>query len=476
MVSPLDDHNVAVASTGSADYGSDAEERGWRALLVASEALGWRHATRGPLAQVIPPAARVAIKPNLVSHENQAPYGVEPLLTHRSIIDAAFRAAQAAGAQEIIVGDAPIQRCDFPAMLRASGLDEWAQMRAACAQFNGVRDFRRTVSTVHAGVRRACEDRLGMDQFTLFDLGTSSLLEPVTRNDTPFRVTCYDPRLLERTHAPGKHQYLVARDLLRADVVINVPKLKMHRKAGITGALKNLVGINGNKEFLPHHRAGGARSGGDCYPGASRAKAMLEYVLDQQNSAESVLPTQFWAKAQRAIGAFLKSRGDRLGVEGAWSGNDTVWRMCLDLNRILIYGRTDGTLADEPQRTVIHLVDAVIAGQGEGPLAPEPLPLGLVLLGQNAAAVDWVGAWLLGYDPWRIPLTRNAFEVAPWPIARFAAAAVEICGDLGSGKANHVLPSQTPTGKIHYPVGWVDAAASSVRGLAAAGVSGHEAA
>jgi len=36
--------------------------------------------------------------------------------------------------------------------------------------------------------------------------------------------------------------------------------LKLHRKAGITCALKNLIGINGNKEYLPHHRLGGSQA------------------------------------------------------------------------------------------------------------------------------------------------------------------------------------------------------------------------
>ncbi|MCV6004648.1 DUF362 domain-containing protein, partial [Escherichia coli] len=85
--------------------------------------------------------------------------------------------------------------------------------------------------------------------FVLFDLGRESLLEPITDQGQNFRVTCYDPRLLAARHAPGRHQYLVSRDIIEADVVINLPKLKTHKKAGLTCALKNLIGINGNKEF-----------------------------------------------------------------------------------------------------------------------------------------------------------------------------------------------------------------------------------
>ena len=130
------------------------------------------------------------------------------------------------------------------------------------ARFKGIRDFRRTTCVFVDGVRVSTEGLQSEDRFVLFDLGRDSLLEPITDARDSFRVTCYDPRLLAKTHAPGRHRYLVARDIIDADVVINLPKLKTHKKAGITCALKNLIGINGNKEYLPHHRIGGSTSGG----------------------------------------------------------------------------------------------------------------------------------------------------------------------------------------------------------------------
>jgi uncharacterized protein (DUF362 family) len=87
-------------------------------------------------------------------------------------------------------------------------------------------------------------------EYVLFDLADRSLLDVPEWDASRFRVTMYDPDRLRRTHARGRHQYLVAREVIAADLVVNLPKLKSHRKAGITGALKNLVGINGNKEYL----------------------------------------------------------------------------------------------------------------------------------------------------------------------------------------------------------------------------------
>ncbi|MFY9554433.1 MAG: DUF362 domain-containing protein, partial [Blastocatellia bacterium] len=353
---------------------------------------------------------------------------------------------------------APIQGCHLDELLTATGLDRWAaQLMRVEKRFRGLRDFRRTTCEFVNGVRVASEELVDKDRFVLFDLSSESLLEPVTDEDHPFRVTCYDPRLLAKTHAPRRHQYLVTKDVIDADVVINLPKLKTHRKAGVTCALKNLIGINGNKEYLPHHRIGGSETGGDCYPGDSRIKRALEYTLDRQNMASSFAAARVWRQVATQLDRVSSVGGDRLGVEGSWSGNDTVWRTGLDLNRILLYGRSDGTLADMPQRQVIHLVDAVIAGQGDGPLRPEPLPLGLIFAGTNAAAVDWVGAQLLGYDPHRIPIAREAFGRIRWPIAAFASDEVTVVGDLGAGLSDRVLGQSEIANDVVYPAGWINA-------------------
>ncbi|HEX8355149.1 MAG TPA: DUF362 domain-containing protein, partial [Pyrinomonadaceae bacterium] len=423
-----------VAAARAEGYDGDAVAR---ALESASAALGWGDASRGALGGVVREGARVLVKPNFVLHENQGPWGVEPLLTHGSVVRAVVEAALRAGAAEVLVGDAPVQGCDFEKLLAATGLDAWAEgLSAREPRFGGVRDFRRTVSSFDGGVRRAAEGVQPEDRFALFDLGGESLLEPITDGGGRFRVTCYDPRLLARTHAPGRHQYLVARDVLEADVVVNLPKLKTHMKAGVTCALKNLIGINGNKEYLPHHRLGGSEQGGDCYPGGSKIKRALEYVFDRQNTAPTAAEGRAWASAATQLYRVLhRTGGDRLGIEGSWSGNDTIWRTCLDLNRVLLYGRADATLAERPQRRVVHVVDAVVAGQGNGPLAPQPLALGLLLAGECAAAVDYVGALLLGYEPARVPVVRHAFDRFRWPLAGFEPEEVTLAGWLGEGGA-----------------------------------------
>jgi uncharacterized protein (DUF362 family) len=460
------DPRVAVAELASASYpvAGAPENEIARALLRLARELGWSDG-RGPFGGIIPRGARVLIKPNLVLDRNQGRWGMEPLITHPSLIRVVAEAALMADPSEVLVGDAPIQSCDFNRLTEVTELDRWAEeLMNRDSRFRGVRDFRRTTCNIENGVRIASEDRQSEDGFALMDLAENSLLEPITDDSDSFRVTCYDPRLMAKTHSSGRHQYLVARDVLDSDVIINLPKLKTHKKAGVTCALKNLIGINGNKEYLPHHRVGGAETGGDCYPGGSRVKRLLEYSLDRQNMAGSFPEAKLWSELATNLNRVLRLKGDSYGTEGSWSGNDTIWRTCLDLNRILLYGRPDRTLGDEPQRRVIHLVDAVIAGQGEGPLSPEPLEMKLLFAGQNAVAVDWVGAMLLGYDPERIPIVRNGFGDFRWPLTDFAPGDVRVEGALGSGIASDVLAQYDPCKEINHPLGWRDAARA--RGLA----------
>lgn len=423
-----------------------------RTLAELSETLGWG-SPASPFAEVVPAGARVVVKPNWVMHANKGTWGIEPLLTHGTVVRAVCEALLRTGLGALTVGDAPLQSCDFDRLLEACDLPGWsAALAARDPRFRGLEDFRRTRSELRQGVLVQHEEQVALEDFVLFDLGSDSLLEPVSRPARRFRVTQYRPDLMSRTHGPGRHRYLVARRVIEADVVVNLPKLKTHRKAGLTNALKNLIGINGNKEYLPHHRVGGSAAGGDCYPGRSILKRTSERLLDAQNSV-----TAGWAKRGlnlpiRALGLAARLSVDALGVEGAWSGNDTVWRTCLDLNRILRYGRADGSLAETPQRRILHVMDAIVAGQGDGPLAPEPFPLGLLGASDDPAALDFVGASLLGYRPDRIPTVREAFGGFRWRLSDAAMGEVDAVDVRGRPIDLGALP-----GPERYPMGWVEA-------------------
>src|SRR5690242_19177566 len=458
MTSDLNDNfkaGLALAEVAPSAYAATgAESSGARAVEQVASELTWSAEGKGAFGSLIPPGARVLLKPNWVLHHNQSDGGMDPMITHHSIIKAVVEAVLQAEPAEVVVGDAPIQTCDFAKLLETGDLVPWADaLMKADSRFRGVKDFRRTTSKYVNGVRVADENLLPEDEFVLFDLGGDTLLEPITDEKDDFRVTCYDPRLMAKTHGRGRHRYLVARDVIAADLVINLPKLKTHKKAGITCALKNLIGINGNKEYLPHHRIGGANLGGDCYPGDSTIKRMLEYAADQQNTSESVSVEKAWSVVATQLNRMLHLLGDNLGIEGSWSGNDTIWRTGLDLNRVLLYGELDGGMAATPRRRVVHVVDAIVAGQGDGPLSPLPLRLGLLFAGNNAACVDWFGAELLGYDPQLISIVRGAFASFRWPITASGPEEIRVSGDWGTGKVSDMIDEEKLPDVIH-PVGW----------------------
>ena len=462
MITELDSNfesSVALTEVPVEAYKQESEALVYQAIERLASDLDWAGDGSGPFGKIIPRGTRVLIKPNFVLDHNQGSGGMEPMVTHQSVVRAVVNAALKAQPAEVVVGDAPIQTCDFSALLDVTGLGAWAeQLQSSDLRFKGIKDFRRTTARYVNGVRIAQEDILPEDQFVLFDLGAESLLEPITREKDDFRVTCYDPRLMAKTHSRGLHRYLVAKDVVDADVVINLPKLKTHKKAGITCALKNLIGINGNKEYLPHHRLGGTNLGGDCYPGNSRVKRALEYASDQQNLSDSGTIGRVWSGVATQLTRVLNVMGDNLGIEGSWSGNDTIWRTGLDLNRILLYGNVDGSMSSTPRRRVVHLADGIVAGQGDGPLSPQPLNLGLLFAGNNAANVDWFGARLLAYDPELLPIVREAFGSFRWPISNSRPDDAMLLGDWGVGKINDVAIKEKLS--VVHPFGWRDAAAS----------------
>jgi len=433
-----DDHSLAPeigGATNSADLALHQLFRTWRLDLDHYGTSAWN-----PLAAFIPSGSKIVIKPNWVFHENQRGAGLDCLITHSSVIEAVAKYVGLTNPAQLIIGDAPIQGCDFAQLRKLAGIDEAAdRLRQRGLQFS-IADFRRTILKDNSLGHERSEGVRDLENFVLFDLGEDSLLESLSGDADKFRVTMYNPELLHRTHAPGRHQYLIAREIVEANVVINLPKLKSHRKACVTGALKNLVGINGNKEYLPHHRKGGSESGGDCYAGGPAWKHAVEDLLDAANRRQpGATQTAFAWMAGTAERIAAKLGADE-NLEGSWYGNDTIWRTCLDLQRILRYGKRDGSLAATPQRTVMSITDAIVGGEGEGPLGNTPVPSGFVTGALNPAAVEWVHARLMGFDPAKIPLIREAFGRFKYPLADFSRNSIQVWMGDAETPACDVLP------------------------------------
>ncbi len=404
-----------------------------------------------PIGDLVQPGGKIVVKPNWVLHANEGPGGTDCLITHASILRAVLDYVLLAKPAAVVIGDAPVQVCHFD-QVQALGFDRVAAHFRSLGAPITVKDFRRTTMVREIHTAQVSEERHALDEFVRIDLGTRSQLEPIAKDFQRFRVTMYDPRKLPQNHRPGLHRYLVARDILEADLVVNVPKLKTHKKAGITAALKNLVGINGNKDFLPHHRKGAVDRGGDNYAESSLPKWLTEVTLDFAN--RHLHWPRFYARISRFAYRFLffdRIRGKSTDIEGGWHGNDTVWRMCLDLNKVLLYADPAGRLHDQPQRAVLHVLDALIAGEGEGPLRSDPRPIGALLASQNAAALDWVAALAIGLDPARISISAHAFGGPDLPLTDYPPSQIVLLNNGQPTALADLRPAQPP---FTVPAGW----------------------
>jgi len=390
----------------------------YAAVRAALRALGLDAARFGtpdwnPLGAIVARGARVVCKPNFIRHWNPTPgSSVESVITHGSVLRAALDYARLAVGPEgsLAIAEAPQHDCDFGEIRRIAGLDELQRFYAEALGCElEIIDLRREAVVYRDGViveRRVLPgDPCG---YRLVDLGPHSHFHGSDLDPRRFRGADYDSGPTSEHHLGGKHEYLLSETVLCADLVVNLPKLKTHKKTGVTLALKNLVGINGDKNLLPHHSAGSTTSGGDEFPPGSPTDTMrgLGVELGRRLLARGI-GTRMLRVLRRVENA---ARGEGFIRSGNWHGNRTTWRMCLDLNRALYYSDATGSHwgASAPVRTVLTVIDGIVAGEGEGPLAPRDRPLGVVLAATDPLALDLVCVRLMGFDEARIPKLREA--------------------------------------------------------------------
>jgi hypothetical protein len=125
---------------------------------------------------------------------------------------------------------------------------------------------------------------------------------------------------------------------------------------------------------------------------------------------------------------------------GNWFGNDTCWRMVLDLNRALLYGNPDGSWRESGSKPYVGIVEGIVGGEGNGPLGPDPVESRVMLAGSDPAAIDLVACRLMGFEPRAVPLIERAFDSHRWRIAANGLDEVMVM-DRAAGE---VVPSHEP--------------------------------
>jgi uncharacterized protein (DUF362 family) len=373
-----------------------------------------------PLSALVRPGGHVVLKPNWIRHFNPsegAGGSMASVITHGSVVravaDYAFLAVGEAG--RVTIAEAPQQDCELDRVAAWVGLQEIVADFAARGLDLEVIDLRR--ETVRF------EDRIVVDRqplpgdpagYRVVDLGSESFFAASELDPERFRGADYDPDPTIQHHRDGQHAYFLSETVLSADLIVNLPKLKTHKKTGVTLALKNLVGVNGDKNWLPHHSMGSVAEGGDEFPG----DRWLDRV--RSRAAEWARP---WLSRGSALPLFklvrrveMNARGEDFPRSGNWWGNRTTWRMVCDLNRCVYYSDRKGLHLDapEPVRPVLTIIDGIVAGEGGGPLQPRDVALGAVVASTDPVAADLAAIRLMGFDEHRIPKVWEPMR-APGP-------------------------------------------------------------
>jgi Domain of unknown function (DUF362) len=293
--------------------------------------------------------------------------------------------------------------------------------------------------------------------YVKIDLGENSEFADVPERAPRLYGAEYDISETGGHHTAGQHEYLVARSFLEADVVLNVPKWKTHKKSGITVWIKSVIGICGDKNWLPHHTEGTPAEGGDQFAD-SGAKQKLERRLVALTKRALLRggPVRLRAgSVLRKAGTYVFGDTNRGTIRsGNWHGNDTIWRTVLDLHKCWIYADKQGVLQDTPQRRFMCIVDGIVSGEGNGPLAPSARQDGIVFAGSDPVAVDTTAAVLMGFDPERLKILMRAPKARGFTLTHTARTEIRCASNVEEWNGPLESLAEPLDWAPHF--GWVD--------------------
>lgn len=357
-------YNIALAE--SPDY---SPENVNYAMDKLCEELGFDR--DNPFSSFIKPGMTVFIKPNWVASRWRASCDhvdtIWSVITHPAVIEAvADRVAKAlCGKGRIIIGDNPSIDADFEELMQLTGIRrlltkydvpcEIIDMRPLVCK--DLKDYGQKDKMAHQSGDPRGEVEV--------NLGSDSLLYSV--DSTLFRGVFNEREDTVAAHTGDTQLYTYGRSLYEADVYISIPKLKTHQKVGATLNLKGLVGSITKKNQLVHWRIGSPETGGDEYPDRASLEA---------------------------------SKKAKVTHRGAWPGNDTIWRMVVDLYKGLL----------KRDRVYFSVVDGIIGGEKQGPFCPYANYSNILIAGDNLLSVDIVAARIMGLDPRKIKYLNYFIE------------------------------------------------------------------
>lgn len=382
------------------------------------------------------PGDLVVIKPNLVKESKEDnPLEWESVITLPSIIglvcEDVCRKLQGRG--RAVICDAPQTDSSFSKIAERLKLYEMARR---CSEQYGIPvevvDLRSEEWENEKGIITRRHTLPGDPRGVVtFNLGKDSLFAGYPGEGRYYGAD-YDTRVVNEHHRGETQEYLVCATPIMADVFINLAKMKTHKKTGVTLCLKNVVGINANKNWLPHYTQGFPKDGGDEFPDLTTkhqlerlgAKFIRKLILSLPHLGPLV------AQGLRKIGLAVLGNVKKSIRSGNWHGNNTTWRMALDLNRCLLYGNKDGTTRKDSPKRFYCLVDGVVGMEGNGPMQGEPVYSNIVIGGTDPVAVDMVTARVMGFEWRNIPIIQEAFTLSKLPITFTKPEEVNVVSEI----------------------------------------------
>ena len=326
-----------------------------------------------PLRNIVKPGDTVFIKPNWVASRWRASCDhvddLYSVITHPSILEAIadFTAEALQGEGKIIIADNPSIDADFNELMEHTQIKEMLQGKYDCEL--EIKDLRPLIcdDLKNYGKKDLMVSQDGDDQGTIeINLGKESMLYGL--DPQRFRGVFDERDETVASHTGETQLYTFARSFYDADVYISIPKLKAHQKVGATLNLKGLVGSVTNKNQLVHWQIGYPEIHGDEYPTKE---------------------------------AYEASKKAKVTHRGSWPGNDTIWRMVVDLYKGM----------KMKERKYFSVVDGIIGGQGQGPFCPHSKKSNTLIAGEDLFAVDCVAARYMGLDPEKIKYLNYFLDI-----------------------------------------------------------------
>ncbi|MCA9376051.1 MAG: DUF362 domain-containing protein [Candidatus Doudnabacteria bacterium] len=425
-----------------------------------------------PFKDLVRPGQHTTIKPNLVRAVHPlGEEGTKSMISQaaviRPLVDYVLLATKGEGT--IVIGDVPLQSSNWEKIIEGSGLKALVEFYAEKGINIELLDLRKEISQQNKDgviIDRDFQDR-DPRGYTAVNIGADSRLMPVIEHAELFEITDYGKGTVPPHHNKEVNEYYVPNSVLQADFFLNVPKLKTHRKAGLTCAMKNLIGINGDKRWLAHHRRGSTKHGGDEYEKFHATLWLKWHIFSFLKRHKWSLPLAVLVRKVHGLIFHHGKTADEVEVEesvthattreetgtaeGSWYGNDTIWRCIIDLNNIILFADKSGALQKTRQRSYLGVVDGLLGGEREGPMEHTPKKAGILIAALNPVTIDYAAAHVMGFDWKRIPQVREAFGTQePFPLAPYAAEDVELTSNDPSIDSLHLdfIPTRGWKGEI----------------------------